>query len=265
MMTTDTMFAPDLSEADLVQKSVAGSSAAFSEIVARYQTLICSLTYSGTGSLSRSEDLAQEVFLVAWKELRKLREPAKLRSWLCGIARRLTANTVRRDVREPIFAAEQIDAEQHSAAPDPAEQTISREEEAILWRSLEQIPETYREPLVLFYRDGQSVEHVANALELSEDAAKQRLSRGRKMLQEQVALFVEGALRQSAPGRAFTLGVIAALPLMASSHKAAPPMPVTPMMRWLSRRLILSASSLKRRQLHVIRSGSRSSGCRCYS
>ena len=101
------------------------------------------------------------------------------------------------------------------------EQTISREEEAILWRSLEQIPETYREPLILFYREGQSVERVASELELTEDAAKQRLSRGRKLLQEQVALFVEGALRQTTPGRAFTLGVIAALPLMTASASAA--------------------------------------------
>ena len=46
------------------------------------------------------------------------------------------------------------------------EQTISREEEAILWRSLERIPEIYREPLVLFYREHQSAASVAQALDL---------------------------------------------------------------------------------------------------
>ena len=163
----------------------------------------------------------RKVFLTAWKELRQLREPEKLRPWLCGIARRLTANTRRREGREPVCAAEELEDDHHAAGPSPAEQTISREEEAILWRSLEQIPETYREPLILFYRESQSVEQVAAALELTEDAARQRLSRGRKLLQEQVALFVEGALRQSTPGRAFTLGVIAALPLMTASATAA--------------------------------------------
>ena len=68
----------------------------------------------------------------------------------------------------------------------PVEHAISKEEEAILWWSLEHIPQNYREPLVLFYREGQSVERVAEALELSEDAVKQRLSRGRKLLQQQV-------------------------------------------------------------------------------
>jgi len=226
-MTSHPSTAVSPSDADLVQRSLSGGPSAFAEIVARYQTLICSLTYNGTGSLSRSEDVAQEVFVTAWKELRQLREPSKLRSWLCGIARRLTANSRRRDQREPVHAAEELDAEHHSPSPDPSEQTISREEEAILWRSLDEIPETYREPLILFYREGQSVENVARSLELTEDAAKQRLSRGRKMLQEQVAHFVEGALRQSTPGRAFTLGVIASLPLMAASSASAAALGVT--------------------------------------
>jgi hypothetical protein len=90
-----------------------------------------------------------------------------------------------------------------------------------LWRSLEQIPETYREPLVLFYRENESIERVAEIMELSEEAARQRLSRGRKLLQEQVQAFVEGALRQTGPGPAFTLGVLAVLPAMAISAKAS--------------------------------------------
>jgi lipopolysaccharide/colanic/teichoic acid biosynthesis glycosyltransferase len=103
----------------------------------------------------------------------------------------------------------------------PVEYTISQEEQAILWRSLEKIPATYREPLVLFYREHQSVEAVAEELELSVDTVHQRLSRGRKLLQEQVLAFVEGALKRTSPGKTFTLGVIAALPLAATTAKAA--------------------------------------------
>ena len=55
------------------------------------------------------------------------------------------------------------------------------------------IPENYREPLILFYREQQSVAEVAAALDVSPDAVKQRLSRGRQMLREQVASVVEGA------------------------------------------------------------------------
>ena len=53
------------------------------------------------------------------------------------------------------------------------------------------------------------------------DAVKQRLSRGRKLLHEQVLLFVEGALERTNPGKAFTVGVLAALPALSFSAKAA--------------------------------------------
>jgi hypothetical protein len=65
------------------------------------------------------------------------------------------------------------------------------------------------------------VEHVASALDLSEDAVKQRLARGRKILQEEVLTFVEGALERSTPGRVFTAGVLAALPAMSTPTKVA--------------------------------------------
>src|SRR5437762_1805640 len=211
------------SDSELVTRSLAGNRDAFGWIVTRYQSLLCSLAYSATGSLSQSEDLAQETFIAAWKQLADLREPEKRRSWLCRISRNLTYDAGRRQGREPIHKAEPLEEIRESPAPErlPSDYTISREEEAILWRSIERIPENYREPLVLFYREHQSVEKVAAALDLSEDAVKQRLSRGRNLLREEVLSFIEGALERSSPGRAFTIGVLAALPAFASSAAGA--------------------------------------------
>ncbi len=191
--------------------------------MARYQSLICSLAYSATGSLSQSEDLAQETFVTAWRQLPALREPEKLRGWLCRIARNLTCDALRKQGREPSHGGEMLEEISAIKSPElqPVEQTISNEEAAILWRSLERIPGAYREPLVLFYRENQSIETVAANLDLSEDAVKQRLSRGRKLLQEEVLAFVEGALKKTSPGKTFTLGVLAAIPLTATTAKAA--------------------------------------------
>jgi RNA polymerase sigma factor (sigma-70 family) len=223
MMTARVVNVEAVNDAELVAESLAGNRDAFGQIIARHQSLVCSLAYSATGSLSQSEDLAQETFVAAWKQLAGLREPEKLRAWLCGIARNLISKTLRRQGREPSHAAEPLAAadESSTSEPLPSEQLISREEEAILWRSIERIPEIYREPLVLFYREHQSIEAVAQNLELTEDAVKQRLSRGRKMLHEQVLAFVEGALEKTSPGRNFTLGVLAALPMGIASAKAA--------------------------------------------
>ena len=223
MMTANLMSVAANNDAELVGGSLAGNRDAFGQIVSRYQSLICSLAYSATGSLGQSEDLAQETFITAWKYLGHLRERDKLRAWLCGIARNRINNFLRREGRQPIRAAEPLEnvAETHSPEPLPAEQTISNEEQAILWRSLERIPEIYREPLVLFYREHHSIEAVAQSLELTEDAVKQRLSRGRKLLHEQVLAFVEGALERTKPGKVFTLAVMASLPALTFSAKAA--------------------------------------------
>jgi RNA polymerase sigma factor (sigma-70 family) len=202
-------------DARLVAASLDGDREAFAQIVTRYQTLVASVAYSATGSLSQSEDLAQETFIAAWKNLRALREPQQLAAWLCGIARRMVAGALRRRQRDPAQRAAPLEVVAESAAPEaiPVEHAIRREEEAILWRCLEQIPETYREPLILFYREGQSVEHVAALLGTSPDAVRQRLSRGRKLLEQGLAVFVEGTLKHSAPGRSFTLAVMGALPM----------------------------------------------------
>jgi RNA polymerase sigma factor (sigma-70 family) len=223
MMTTEAMNGAELNDAELVAESLDGNRDGFRLIVERYQTLISSLAYCATGNVSRSEDLAQETFVSAWKQLAELREPAKLRPWLCSITRFLISKEFRRQGREPDYAAESLAAVDEWVSPEPLppDQAISDEEKAILWRSLERIPEIYREPLVLFYREHQSIEAVAQDLGLSEDAVKQRLSRGRKLLQEQFLAFVAGALKQTSPGKAFTLGVIAALPLLATIAKAA--------------------------------------------
>jgi RNA polymerase sigma factor (sigma-70 family) len=202
------------SDAQLVEWALSGDRAAFATIVKRYQSLVCSITYNATGSLSLSEDLAQETFLAAWRQLSELREPTRLRSWLCGITRFLVGKEYRRQGREPLHAAESLDAIQEppSLEASPAMQVVSREEEMILWRALERIPDTYREPLILFYREEKSIERVAAELDLSEDAVKQRLSRGRKLLREEVIAFVEGTLSRTAPGRDFSNAVLAMLP-----------------------------------------------------
>ena len=224
MITTETMpHTVERSDADLVADSLAGHRDAFRQIVERHQTLVCSLAYSATGNVSQSEDVAQETFISAWKDLRLLRQPDKLRAWLCGIVRNKVHRNLREEEREPVRNAAALDDAPESAAAEelPSEQAVSREEEAILWRSLEKIPENYREPLILFYREHKSIEHVAAEMELSEEVVRQRLSRGRKLLQEEVQAFVENTLRRTAPGQVFSGAVLAALPLAAGATATA--------------------------------------------
>jgi len=211
-----------MSDEQLWRLACEGDREAFTRIVERYQSLVCSLAYSACGALGTSDDMAQETFITAWHRLKDLREPAKLRQWLCGIVRNIAANAVRRDLRrggEP----ESLDAADGEVCDesDPAAQAITREEETLLWRTLSGMPANYREPLILFYREEKSVAEVAAKLDLTEDTVKQRLSRGRAMLREEMATLVESTLSRTKPGPAFTVGVLVALPMISASTAGA--------------------------------------------
>lgn len=204
-----------LEDAELVGLCRHGDRDAFGRIVERYQSLVCGLAYSACGDISRSEDLAQETFIAAWRQLASLKEPAKLKHWLCGIVRNLLHNSARAQIRNPLASAVVLEEEVAlgSEWEAPSDEAMSKEEAAILWRVLETLPRPYRDPLVLFYRSGDSTTEVADALELSEEAVRQRLARGRAMLNERVTRLVESGLRRSNPTKAFTVAVLAALPL----------------------------------------------------
>ncbi len=191
---------------------------AFAELVGRHQSAVAAVAYSACGDLTLSEDIAQEVFWAAWRERTALLDPSRLRAWLCGIARNLANNAMRRARH-----SESLDGrtEQSAGKPEPSDEAASREEQALVWQALEEIPDAYREPLILFHREYQSVAEVATTLELSSDAVKQRLSRGREILREQVADLVERTLKNSRPRSGFTTAVIAGLTALSAGTKSA--------------------------------------------
>jgi len=222
MMNMILMDSATATDEQLWHLACEGDREAFGRIVERYQSLVCSIAYSGCGTLGTSEDMAQETFITAWHRLADLREPGKLRQWLCGIVRNIAANAVRRDLRRGRAPASlEAVADEPSSDDDPAAQAVTREEETLLWRTLADMPVNYREPLVLFYREEQSVAEVALKLDLSADTVKQRLSRGRAMLREEMATLVESTLTRTRPGTAFTVGVLVALPMATASAASA--------------------------------------------
>ena len=202
-----------LTDRQLIERHLGGDRDAFRQIVERHQGMVCALGLSACGDIARSEDFAQEVFVAAWKQLPELREPEKLRGWLAGIARNLIHNSFRRAQRTPTARAEELSIDTPSVDDSPREQAISADEASLMWSALESIPETYREPIVLFYREGRSAAAVAATFEISEELVRQRLARGRAMLTERMAKLVEETLERSAPTPAFAGAVLLALPL----------------------------------------------------
>ncbi|HEY8145688.1 MAG TPA: sigma-70 family RNA polymerase sigma factor, partial [Kofleriaceae bacterium] len=208
------------SDAELVSASRRGEHAAFGHLVERYQALVCAVSFTATGDRALSEDVAQETFLVAWRQLGELHETAKLRQWLCGIARNL-GRMARRDGRREATAEDVDDVDLAAGNASPFEAVVEAEAQRIVRDTLSRVPERYREALVLYYQNDRSAREVAAALGISENAALQRLSRGRKYLADSVTDLVERSLADSRPRRALPALVVAALP-------AAPPRVATP-------------------------------------
>jgi RNA polymerase sigma factor (sigma-70 family) len=205
----------------LIELSLAGNRDAFGQIVARYKSPICALAYSACGNVARSEDLAQEIFIAAWRKLNSLQEPAQFKAWLYGIARNLINNAFRQQHRNPVAGAESLEGEEPvSPADEPDEQTISKEEETIPWHVLSGMPEIYREPMVLFYRQNESIPQVADVLTISEEAVRQRLSRGRTLLNDRVTKVIQNGLRRTGPADTFAVSVIASLTALAAATTA---------------------------------------------
>jgi RNA polymerase sigma factor (sigma-70 family) len=217
------MFERTKNDNDLVRASLQGSPKAFGVLVGRYQSLVCAITYSATSSVEKSEELAQEVFLRAWRSLSQLQDLSRFRAWLCSIARSTVQNWFRDRQRDVLGRAAPLDAaaDMPSEESGPEEAAMIQEQKAVVQQALAEIPEALREPLILFYREQKSIQEVARQFDLTENTARQRISRGRKLLRKQVAHMVETTLARTRPGKAFTTAVLVCIAGTAGKSSAA--------------------------------------------
>jgi len=217
------MFERTKNDSELLRASLQGSPKAFGVLVGRYQSLVCAITYSATSSVEKSEELAQEVFLRAWRSLSQLQDLSKFRPWLCSIARSTVQNWFRDRQRDVVGRAVPLDAvaDKPSEESGPEEAAMIQEQRAVVSQALSEIPESLREPLILFYREQKSIQEVAAQFGLTENTARQRISRGRKLLRQQVAHMVETTIARTRPGKAFTTAVIVCIAGTAGKSSAA--------------------------------------------
>jgi RNA polymerase sigma factor (sigma-70 family) len=204
------------SDAELLEASRRGEREAFGALIERYQGVVCAVSYSRTGDRALSEDVAQDTFLAAWSRLDQLRDTGRVRAWLCGIARNLARKARLRTERE---APTEALSTTYGGA-DPFDQVAEVEAERVVRDALTRVPETYRDVLVLYYREHRSVRDVAVLLGLSEAATLQRLSRGRQYLTDGVTNLVERSLRGHVQ-KSLVAGVLAAIAFTPSHASAA--------------------------------------------
>lgn len=215
---------PTVNEAD-VRLAASGDRSAYERLVRRCSGLVSALALAVVGDVGRSEDVAQEVFVAAWKDLSRLRNPRTFLPWLRGMTRHLALRTLR-DKHVPTEASvlEGYADEQAGAS----ERLEAAERERLLSEALMELEVDDREVLLVYYREGQSLRQVASLLDLSEPAARKRLSRARARLRAGVEHRLGQLAEETAPGPRLSANVMALLPAtvgsgasMATAVKAA--------------------------------------------
>lgn len=174
----------------LVLKAQHGDRAAFEEIVRRTSRLVFARLYLETGDTHRAEDLLQETMLLAYRSLRLLNQPGKLRPWLLTIAQNVLIDAARREARQkraaPPRAGPNALAVVAGNHPSPAEELERAEERGRVLAVLRSLPDEYRLPLTLRYIAGADYETIEIQLGLSNGSLRGLLHRGLKMLRSRL-------------------------------------------------------------------------------
>jgi RNA polymerase sigma-70 factor (ECF subfamily) len=190
-------------ESELVSELQAGSETAFDWLVTHYHAPVYNLILSMLGDTSDAADGSQEVFLKAFRGIRKFRQGSSLKTWLYRIAIREALNHKRwfkRHLQKNIS----IDAEPeegHAAieiedlGATPFEQLASREIQIAVQHALQEVPDVFRTAVILRDLEGLSYDEVAEVLECSVGTVKSRILRGRRTLRQ----VLEPLLREHEP------------------------------------------------------------------
>lgn len=205
-------------ETHWVTDAANGDTDAFGRLVQAHAPAVCAIALAITRDPHGSEEIAQDVFLLAWTRLDQLRDDHSFGPWLRQLARNRSREYLRARGRRSRRTGLDNDAVDRAVAPgDPARHVLEAEARRILDEALEAVPDATREVLVLYYREERSVRQVAHLLGLSEAAVKKRLSRARVRLREEVADRFEGVVQRTIPGAALVVGIVSKLPPRAAS------------------------------------------------
>ncbi len=163
-----------------------GDNEAFTCLVEKYQTPVYNLCYRMLGEVEAAEDAAQETFLKAFQHLARYDTTRSFATWLLSIAAHACIDRLRRR-RFVAFSLDHHNEDSDldwpdSNASDPENETIWREEQHLIHRSLQALEPADRAAIILRYWHQASEAEIAVALNLSIPAVKSRLYRARRTL-----------------------------------------------------------------------------------
>ena len=188
-----------LSNHDLILMAQAGARpdrVALTEIMKRYRSHVDRLLYHLAPDWQDRADLSQEVWIRVYRNIKNLNEPEKFRGWLSRIATNLFYDELRKRKRNssplsldaPILLnGSELDWEIAADGPSPEDNMATREFYEQLRVAIADLPDAFRQTIILREIDGRSYEEIAAATQVSIGTVKSRIARARLRLQEQLS------------------------------------------------------------------------------
>ena len=192
-----------LSNYDLVLRCQQGSSpdrTVFTELLHRYQLHVDKILYHLAPEWQDRSDLAQEVWIRVYRNIKRLQEPAKFKSWLSRITTNLFYDELRKRKRiTPPLSLDApltlddgvIDWEIATDNPGPEEELTTQEFYARLRDAIAKLPEVFRVTIVLREIEGLSYEEISDITGVSLGTVKSRIARARQRLQLQLQKYLD--------------------------------------------------------------------------
>lgn len=193
--THPTAVTANRSESELIAAILAGNTELFHTLIQPYELTVYRMALSLMHSESDVEDVAQEAFLKAFRNLKLFRGEAKFSTWLISITLNEARSRLRRTSAHPMDSIDAATDEDSHVSPAllrdwreiPSEALEREEIRSLLRAAIEQLKPIYREVVLLRDMEEMSIEETAAMLEISPNLVKVRLHRARTMLQKTLA------------------------------------------------------------------------------
>ena len=156
-----------------------GEPGAFEDLIAVMERPLLYYATSLTGNQDSGLDVLQDVWIRAFRSIRKLKDPGSLRSWLYTITHGIAVDRIRRNSSREL--AEKVQLEDFEEAEEPS---FADEDAAAIHQALSQIGLRHREVLVLHFLEDLSIAEIAKVVGCSEGTVKSRIHYAKRAVKE---------------------------------------------------------------------------------
>ncbi len=177
----------DIDDATLAARSRDGDRSAFEELARRTARLVFATLVLETGRADVAEELTQETFLTAQRQVGRLADPKSFRPWLLSIARAVAIDDARRRGRQKRGPPPTGDVSLAAGSGlTPLQSAELNEQRGRAMAILRSLPESYRVPLTLRYLAGADHEEIGRQLGITNGSLRGLLHRGLALLRERM-------------------------------------------------------------------------------